>query len=273
MNIRHKLYTLGIIAILGSIAIFFTTSQFAQTNDELNRAINQVDKLEVRLLNLRRNEKDFLLRSDAKYLDTFQKNTDLFLNLQTELDAIMLKYELGDSNALRTDLLEYKQGFEQLVRAYQTLDDIIECIRRNEFSLFVDEADYVVGSKKIMESFRDIYDNTEQPVVLVGMEEIARRISHRKQLHNRISEWVVFQPADLEDVATFAEELMEIDPQITIHDEVLDHIRAKSRGVVRTILSALSKLERAVNGNPPPDGVVTMQDIQSLDLFMTISRS
>ncbi|OQP68997.1 methyl-accepting chemotaxis protein [Vibrio cholerae] len=121
MNIRHKLYTLGIIAILGSIAIFFTTSQFAQTNDELNRAINQVDKLEVRLLNLRRNEKDFLLRSDAKYLDTFQKNTDLFLNLQTELDAIMLKYELGDSNALRTDLLEYKQGFEQLVRAYQTL--------------------------------------------------------------------------------------------------------------------------------------------------------
>ncbi len=59
MNIRHKLYTLGIIAILGSIAIFFTTSQFAQTNDELNRAINQVDKLEVRLLNLRRNEKTF----------------------------------------------------------------------------------------------------------------------------------------------------------------------------------------------------------------------
>lgn len=73
MNIRHKLYTLGIIAILGSIAIFFMTSQFAHTNDELNRAINQVDKLEVRLLNLRRNEKDFLLRSDAKYLDTFQK--------------------------------------------------------------------------------------------------------------------------------------------------------------------------------------------------------
>ncbi|ENM5746313.1 methyl-accepting chemotaxis protein [Vibrio mimicus] len=121
MNIRNKLYTLGIIAVLGAIAIFFTTSQFAHTNDELNRAINQVDKLEVRLLNLRRNEKDFLLRSDAKYLDTFQKNSDLFLSLQTELDAIMHKYELGDSSALRTDLLEYKQGFEQLVKAYQTL--------------------------------------------------------------------------------------------------------------------------------------------------------
>ncbi|MGL6171550.1 MAG: methyl-accepting chemotaxis protein [Vibrio sp.] len=121
MNIKNKLYSLAIIAILGSIAIFFTTSQFATTNDELNRAVNQVDKLEVRLLNLRRNEKDFLLRSDAKYLETFQKNSDLFLALQSDLDAIMLKYQLGDSNALRSDLLEYKRSFEQLVNAYQTL--------------------------------------------------------------------------------------------------------------------------------------------------------
>ncbi|MFG0604906.1 methyl-accepting chemotaxis protein [Vibrio mimicus] len=121
MNIRNKLYTLGSLAVLGAIAIFFTTSEFAHTNDELNKAINQVDKLEVRLLNLRRNEKDFLLRSDAKYLDTFQKNSDLFLARQAELDTIMNKYQLGDSRALRTALLEYKQGFEQLVQAYQTL--------------------------------------------------------------------------------------------------------------------------------------------------------
>ncbi|QXC55894.1 methyl-accepting chemotaxis protein [Vibrio mimicus] len=121
MNIRNKLYTLGSLAVLGAIAIFFTTSEFAHTNDELNKAINQVDKLEVRLLNLRRNEKDFLLRSDAKYLDTFQKNSDLFIARQAELDTIMNKYQLGDSRALRTALLEYKQGFEQLVQAYQTL--------------------------------------------------------------------------------------------------------------------------------------------------------
>ncbi|MGL4828667.1 MAG: methyl-accepting chemotaxis protein [Vibrio sp.] len=121
MNIRNKLYTLGSLAVLGAIAIFFTTSEFAHTNDELNKAINQVDKLEVRLLNLRRNEKDFLLRSDAKYLGTFQKNSDLFLARQAELDTIMNKYQLGDSRALRTAILEYKQGFEQLVQAYQTL--------------------------------------------------------------------------------------------------------------------------------------------------------
>ncbi|EGR3968095.1 ATP-binding protein [Vibrio cholerae] len=204
----------------------------------------------------------------------FGKTTSLqYLFNQETTNGIYIRCCANDTPTSVLNRIAKECGLIPAGRAYQTLDDIIDCIRRNEFSLFVDEADYVVGSKKIMESFRDIYDNTEQPVVLVGMEEIARRISHRKQLHNRISEWVVFQPADLEDVATFAEELMEIDPQITIHDEVLDHIRAKSRGVVRTILSALSKIERAVNGNPPPDGVVTMLDIQSLDLFMNVKRS
>lgn len=121
MKISHKLYSLGIIAILGLVAIYFTASQFANSNDELNRAINLVDKLEVKLVNLRRNEKDFLLRQDLEYRELFQENSQLFLNLQTELDAILLEYELGDSLTLRSELQIYQQAFEQLVEAYQTL--------------------------------------------------------------------------------------------------------------------------------------------------------
>ena len=56
----------------------------------------------------------------------------------------------------------------------------------------MDEADYVVGNARIMETLRDIYDATEQPLILVGMEEIVRRISQRKQLFNRISQWIEF---------------------------------------------------------------------------------
>lgn len=204
----------------------------------------------------------------------FGKTTALqyLFNLDTT-NGVYVRCCASDTPTSILNRIAKECGLVSTGRAYQTLDSIIECVRRNEFSLFVDEADYVVGSKKIMESFRDIYDNTEQPVVLVGMEEIARRISHRKQLHNRISEWVEFKPADLQDVATFAYELMEIDEHIQLDDAVLDHIRVKSRGVVRTILSALSKIERSVNGNPPPDGIVTMDDISSLDLFMTVARN
>jgi methyl-accepting chemotaxis protein len=80
-----------------------------------------VEKLEIRLLNLRRNEKDFLLRKDAKYLDTFKQNSELFLSMESQLSTILTNHNLASSAALKADLLKYKQGFEQLVGAYQVL--------------------------------------------------------------------------------------------------------------------------------------------------------
>ncbi len=78
MSIKQKLYSLGAIAVIGVLVMLATTTHFSQTTETLNQAINLVDKLEIRLLNLRRNEKDFLLRSDVKYLETFKKNSTLF---------------------------------------------------------------------------------------------------------------------------------------------------------------------------------------------------
>lgn len=64
MNIKNKLYSLGVVAILGVVSVLFATSHFAQTTAQLNQASLLVSNLEIRLLNLRRNEKDFLLRKD-----------------------------------------------------------------------------------------------------------------------------------------------------------------------------------------------------------------
>ncbi|CAH8240535.1 Chemotaxis protein [Vibrio aestuarianus] len=118
MNIKQKLYSLGVVAIVGVVSILSTTSHFAKTTDELNQAINLVAKLEIRLLNLRRNEKDFLLRGDLKYLDTFKKNSDLFLTLEKQLSPILSDRNLPSSTQLRQDLIAYKQGFEKLAQAY-----------------------------------------------------------------------------------------------------------------------------------------------------------
>ncbi|ENV2991883.1 methyl-accepting chemotaxis protein, partial [Vibrio vulnificus] len=77
MTIKQKLYALGAIAILGIITLLFTSNHFVDKSNQLQQAIKLVGDLEIRLLNLRRNEKDFLLRSDAKYLSTFDKNVDI----------------------------------------------------------------------------------------------------------------------------------------------------------------------------------------------------
>ncbi|EKM29294.1 methyl-accepting chemotaxis domain protein, partial [Vibrio harveyi] len=92
---------LGIVTLLG------TSSHFANQSQELNHAIKLVGDLEIRLLNLRRNEKDFLLRSNIKYLDKFNANVDKFLGIEQELAGILNLYELPSSHQFKQDLLAY----------------------------------------------------------------------------------------------------------------------------------------------------------------------
>ncbi|MFB5141906.1 methyl-accepting chemotaxis protein [Vibrio diabolicus] len=119
MTIRQKLYFLGVIAILGIVALLGTSSHFANKSNELNHAIKLVGDLEIHLLNLRRNEKDFLLRSNDKYLNKFDANVDKFLNTEKELASILTSNELPSSQRFKQDLLAYQKGFQNLVSAYQ----------------------------------------------------------------------------------------------------------------------------------------------------------
>ncbi|MFM2624002.1 methyl-accepting chemotaxis protein [Vibrio owensii] len=118
MTIRHKLYSLGVIAILGIMALLGTSSHFANQSQELGHAVKLVGDLEIRLLNLRRNEKDFLLRSNIKYLDKFDGNVDKFLVIEQELAGILNRYDLPSSHQFKQDLLAYQKGFQTLVSAY-----------------------------------------------------------------------------------------------------------------------------------------------------------
>lgn len=136
-----------------------------------------------------------------------------------------------------------EMGADPMFPLRRMVDHIIRNMNEKGLALFVDEADHIVGQAKTMETIRDLYDSTEQPVVLIGMEEIARRISHRKQLFNRISEWVEFKAADIEDVYLFATELL--DERVSVGEDLLEFIRSKSAGEVRRILIALEKIERA----------------------------
>ncbi len=118
MTIRHKLYSLGVIAILGIMALLGTSSHFTNQSQELGHAVKLVGDLEIRLLNLRRNEKDFLLRSNIKYLDKFDGNVDKFLVIEQELAGILNRYDLPSSHQFKQDLLAYQKGFQTLVSAY-----------------------------------------------------------------------------------------------------------------------------------------------------------
>ncbi|KOO09349.1 methyl-accepting chemotaxis protein [Vibrio hepatarius] len=121
MNIKHKVYSLGAVAILGVVSLLFSTSHFAKTTYQLNHANLLVADLEVRLLNLRRNEKDFLLRKDMKYLTRFNENMDKFLATEAELSGILTSHDMASSAQLKKDILKYQSGFTALVNAYDQM--------------------------------------------------------------------------------------------------------------------------------------------------------
>jgi len=119
MKIKTKLYLLGAVAVVGIGALLGTTVHFTQTTDLLNHAIQLTKDLEIRLLNLRRNEKDFLLREDLKYLSKFNENMGQFTNIESELSLILQENNLPSSNTLKRDILAYQDSFSALVNAYQ----------------------------------------------------------------------------------------------------------------------------------------------------------
>lgn len=117
MNIKKKLYSLGMFSIFGMISLLFTTSQFTDTTAQMSEAKQITKELEVRLLNLRRNEKDFLLRSDMKYLDKFDVNYNKFLASESQLNAVLNDLGLVNSTHLREDIETYHTSFVNLVKA------------------------------------------------------------------------------------------------------------------------------------------------------------
>ncbi|MDN3681183.1 methyl-accepting chemotaxis protein [Vibrio tapetis subsp. quintayensis] len=121
MNIKSRLILLGLISILGIATILGVSISFSNTVGELASARTQLVELEVRLLNLRRNEKDFLLRKDTKYLSKFNENAALFVDINQSISSVLAKHNIPYPTRLRSDLDVYKGKFATLVSGNQVL--------------------------------------------------------------------------------------------------------------------------------------------------------
>lgn len=111
MKIKHQLLLLGSLSLLAIIAVLGTSTYFARNTDNLSNAVTQLGQLEVTLLNLRRNEKDFLLRKDEKYLDKFNANITLFVEQQRVLEQTLTASNVPLPNQLDKELDEYRDAF------------------------------------------------------------------------------------------------------------------------------------------------------------------
>lgn len=167
--------------------------------------------------------------------------------LFNQVNGIYVRAMATDSASSLMSRIVGELGSSGMWRVNKMVDFTIEQMSMYERPLFIDEADYLMSDIRMLETVRDLYDNTEVPVILVGMDQIARRISSRKQFFNRISEWVEFRPADLDDVMTMADSLL--DDGIKVEPELLDELRKASAGEARRIVIGLNQIERLAKMN------------------------
>lgn len=101
-----------------SIAIMLLINVLSSKNlQNLEKAATLADKIEIGMLTLRRNEKDFLARNDVKYHGKFIKNhTALLENIQRLLNQLEAN-GINSEHALELNVIlsEYKNKFNALV--------------------------------------------------------------------------------------------------------------------------------------------------------------
>lgn len=125
-------------------------------------------------------------------------------------------------------------------RISQTVDVLVEKLAETGRPLFVDEADYVVGQQRLVDTLRDVHDLSSVPVILIGMAGIDRKISTSPQLAGRIAQWVEFQAASLEDSRLLTKELCEV----TVADDLIAELHTRANGSVRNLVVGLGKIEQ-----------------------------
>ena len=114
------------MAIL-SIAMFFILGLFfynsSNKTKELSQTHTEIKNIQNSILQLRRNEKDFLSRKDLKYQDKYNKN---FQNLMKSVEKVSMEFKNHDINGdkiqnLKNILNKYSKDFHLIVSIQQRI--------------------------------------------------------------------------------------------------------------------------------------------------------
>ncbi len=111
--------------------------------------------------------------------------------------------------------------------------------------IFVDEGDYLLHDRRMLEILRDIHDTEGVPVLLVGMAGIERKLVNQPQFARRISQRIEFQACDLEDARLVADTLCEVH----VEEDLLRLMHKRAQGCIGHMVVALAQFEAFAKGN------------------------
>jgi len=131
-------------------------------------------------------------------------------------------------------------GATPMRSAKSTEDLVIERLEQSGRPLFIDEADRLTDNSRLLETLRTIHDKAGIPVVLIGMENLDKKLSKYEQLSSRLAKKLQFKPCDINDAKLVAETCCEI----AVSDDLIQEVHGKAKGSLRRIIVELAKIEQ-----------------------------
>lgn len=130
---------------------------------------------------------------------------------------------------------------------YLTSDNfnlIVQKLKQKQQLIIIDEIDYLINNLKTIEILRDIHDETDCPIIFVGMGLVHKKLERYKHLFDKFSEIVKFETFSIQDLKQIFEQLSEV----TVNIDTIEFIHKKYNRF-RQIVQLISQLEIIAKDN------------------------
>jgi methyl-accepting chemotaxis protein len=111
------------LLVVSLLALLILRDYTANSISGLTKGVELTGQIEVGILQLRRDEKDFLARKDIKYFEKHIKNSKVVLQTIKDLEGIFLDYDIpiADLELLLKHINQYDEHFSNLVKEQKTI--------------------------------------------------------------------------------------------------------------------------------------------------------
>jgi len=150
----------------------------------------------------------------ANKFDGFYVECRSFFTKKTFIEAVL--HEMG--------IKPGRTVAEMMQQAAENLD-------LSQRPLIVDEADKLVD-RSCIELLRDLHEMARTTILLIGEEDLPRKLLKHERVHNRVLVWELAQPVNLEDTQRLAAYYC---PGLAIHADLLARVRDVAGGVARRV--------------------------------------
>jgi len=143
-------------------------------------------------------------------------------------------------------LEEIAKDMDEIPR-YLTSDNfnlIVQKLKQKPQLIIVDEIDYLMNNLKTIEILRDIHDETDCPIIFVGMGLAHKKLERYKHLFDRFSEIVKFETFGVNDLSQIVSQLSEV----TFTPDAVEYIHSKFNRF-RQIVQLINQMETFAKDN------------------------